>query len=62
MRKHPRKTALQWENVTWSYIDLYEYSNAVANYFRWVAYLISHMPCARGLMVVLDAVPLQIPE
>uniref|UniRef100_F7B684 Very long-chain fatty acid transport protein n=1 Tax=Ciona intestinalis TaxID=7719 RepID=F7B684_CIOIN len=34
MRRHPRKVAVQWEDVSWSFHDLYEYSNAVGNYFH----------------------------
>nr|CAB3266199.1 long-chain fatty acid transport protein 4 [Phallusia mammillata] len=34
MRNHPKKIALQWEDVTWTYQDLFEHSNCIANYFR----------------------------
>lgn len=34
MRLNPRKVAIQWENVSWTFYELYEYSNAIANYFR----------------------------
>lgn len=34
MQSHPKKTAIQWNNVSWSYTDLYEYSNAIGNHFQ----------------------------
>uniref|UniRef100_H2ZMB7 long-chain-fatty-acid--CoA ligase n=2 Tax=Ciona savignyi TaxID=51511 RepID=H2ZMB7_CIOSA len=34
MRCHPKKVAVQWEDVAWTFHDLYEYANAVGNYFH----------------------------
>ena len=34
MQSHPKKIAIQWKDVSWSFTDLYEYSNAVGNHFQ----------------------------
>ncbi|CAK8685496.1 unnamed protein product [Clavelina lepadiformis] len=33
MRQHPQKIALQWEDVSWTFLDLHEFSNSIGNYF-----------------------------
>ena len=33
-----RKETIQWKDVSWTYTDLYEYSNAVGNHFRSLGY------------------------
>lgn len=38
MQSHPKKVAIQWKDVSWTYTDLYEYSNAVGNHFRSLGY------------------------